>query len=102
MDVAPDTSDSYYVPSTPVAQIQEEVRELELNQASFAVVKELLEKFDTFIAHAKSVEGLVVGGGVDTDAQILAKQAILDWCNARKAELESKYNSVLEEQDGRA
>ena len=100
MDIAPDTSDSYYVPTPPVEQVQEEQRQLALNQASMDVVKELIDKFDSFIAHARSVDGIVIGQGVHTDAQILAKQNIAEWCESRKAELESKYKSALEEVNG--
>jgi ketopantoate hydroxymethyltransferase len=96
MDIAPDTSEEYYVPVAPDEQLEAVEQEIALNQASMNVVEKLLADFDTFISHAKSIDGVVVGKGVATDAQILAKQAIVDWCEARKSELSSRYNAAKE------
>lgn len=96
MDYTPDSGENYYVPQPSKEYQEQQQQEKDLNAASIQVVLKFIEDLELELSKAKTIEGIEVGGGISTDAQLLAKEYIARWAESKLGAYRSKYQSFLE------
>lgn len=93
-EVAPDSGENFYSPAPSPEQQQANEKEAEELDRDLPVIRELIDDFDKFVQEARSIMGITVGNGVDTDAQLLAKQIVERWAVEKRNKYVAKYRSA--------
>ena len=87
-----DNGENYYSPKPPVEQVQAQERQREFTVANLTLLEEVVTDFEECLADAQSTKGIVLGQGVSTDAQLMAKMSIEEFAKEKLG----KYKALLE------
>jgi len=88
-------SGGYYTPTPPDAQVKLRNKKLEETAKSLPVIQDLLDDLDVLIASANSLDGLVVGGKVPIEVQIMAKKELIKFARKERSTIEAKYKNFI-------
>lgn len=101
MDYPSTEGSDFYSPEAPKDQVAEQQQAKEATISALPIIEELINDFEEMVDFGKSIEGIKIGGGINTDAQILAKGHILAFAKEKLTHYQTLRDSVKPaEQEG--
>lgn len=94
MDYAPTDGETFYSPKPPEDQVAEEQRAIDITLSALPFLDEVIADYQEAYDTAITIKGVEIGGGINTDAQILAKSQIAAFAKDRLDKYTNLRNSV--------